>query len=68
MGHTDHDQPLGLLDTIRIGLRVTQGLPVGLVRLVDLVLGAVADENGLAAPFDDHLFLSGWMKCWTSKT
>lgn len=50
-----HDQPLWLLYTVAVGLRVAQGLPVDLFGFLNFVLGAVADEDGLAAPFDDDL-------------
>jgi hypothetical protein len=52
---TQHDQPLGALDTVLIGLRVSEGGDVDFVGLVDLVLGSVADEDGLASPLDDDL-------------
>jgi hypothetical protein len=54
--HTQHDQPFGLLDALLIGLRITERGNVDLVRLVDLALGAVADEDGLASPLDDDLY------------
>ena len=57
--HAQHDEPLRLLDARIIRLRVAQGLPVDLARLVDLVLRAVADEDGLAAPLDDHVLALG---------
>lgn len=53
---TQHDQPLRALDTVVVRLRVTEALPLGLAGLGDLVLGAVADEDGLATPLDDDLF------------
>jgi len=53
--HTDHDQPLRLLDTVLIWLWVTERLPLGFPCFVDFRFGAVADEDGLAAPFDDDL-------------
>lgn len=53
---TQHDKPLGLLNTVAIGLRITQALPFDLVGLVDFILRAVADEDGLSTPLDDHLF------------
>lgn len=52
---TQHDQPLGALDTVLIGLGVSKGRDVDFVGLVDLVLGSVTDEDGLASPFDDDL-------------
>jgi hypothetical protein len=53
---TEHDEPLGTLDTVFIGLGVTERLPLALTGLVDLTLGTVADEDGLATPLDDDLF------------
>lgn len=53
--HAQHDQPLGLLDTVCVGLGVTEGFPLGVFSLLDLRLGTVADENGLASPLDDDL-------------
>lgn len=52
---TQHDQPLGALHTLVIGLGVTEGLPLGLAGLGDLLLGAVTDEDGLTTPLDDDL-------------
>lgn len=52
---TQHDKPLGLLDTVVVGLGVTERGNGDLVGLVDLGLGAVADEDGLASPLDDNL-------------
>jgi len=53
---TQHDQPLGLLHTIVVGLGVTQVLPLCLAGLGNLILGTVANEDGLATPLDDDLF------------
>lgn len=53
--HAEHDEPLGFLDTIVVRLRVPEGLPVDVARLVDLVLRAMADKDGLAAPLDDRV-------------
>jgi hypothetical protein len=55
-GRTQHDQPLGLLDTITVLLRVSQRLPLCVLGLLNLVLGAVSDEDGLATPLDDDLY------------
>src|SRR5205807_9849471 len=56
----DQHQPLvlALLDPRLIGLRVREGVPVEGTRLVDLFLGAMTDEDRLAAPehFDDLPF------------
>jgi hypothetical protein len=61
-GHTtqvradaQHDEPFGLLDTVRVGLGVAQGFPLGVFGFLDFALGAVADEDGLASPFDNDL-------------
>jgi hypothetical protein len=59
---TQHDEPLGFLDTVAVGLRVAQGFPFGVFCFFDFVLGAVADEDGFAAPFDDDL--CGVSSCW----
>jgi hypothetical protein len=56
--HTKHDEPLGPLYTILVGLRISESLPVVIVGLLDLISGAVADEDGLATPFDDDLFVT----------
>lgn len=50
VGRTEHDEPLGLLDALRVLLRVTELRNVDLVGLLDLAGSAVADEDGLAAP------------------
>ena len=52
---TNHDQPLRLLDTVCILLRVSQDRDLDVLGLLDLIGCAVADEDGLASPFDDHL-------------
>ena len=52
---TKHNQPLRLLHTVRVGLRVAQAFPLGVLGLLDLVGGTVADEDGLASPLDDDL-------------
>lgn len=56
MQHTKHDQPLGLLGTVLVRLRIAERLPVGVTGFIDLLLGAVTDENGLATPLDNNLF------------
>ena len=53
--YTEHDQPLRFLDTVIVGLWVTQGLPVDVTRLINLVLRTMTYENGFAAPFDDRV-------------
>ena len=54
-GHTQHDQPLGFLHAVRIGLGVSQGFPFGVFGFFDFVFGAVADEDRFTSPFDDDL-------------
>ena len=51
----DQHQPLVLagLDALLVGLRIGQAAKLDVARLVDLFLGAVADEDRLAAP--EHL-------------
>jgi hypothetical protein len=56
--HTQHDEPLRLLDAVLVGLGVAEGGDVDLVGLVNLLLGTVADEDGLASPLDDDLMFS----------
>jgi hypothetical protein len=55
---TKHNKPLRLLDTVLIGLRIPEGLPVNVGGFLDLVAGTVTDEDGLATPFDDDLLIS----------
>lgn len=50
-----HDEPLRLLGAVGISLRVPQGLDLDSVGLLDLVGCSVADEDGLASPFDNDL-------------
>ena len=52
---TKHDEPLGALDTVVIGLGVTKSFPLGVTGLIDLRLGTVTDEDGLSTPLDDDL-------------
>jgi hypothetical protein len=49
--HAQHDQPLGLLDAVFVGLGVAQGRGVDGAGFLDFGLGAVPDEDGFAAPF-----------------
>jgi hypothetical protein len=57
--HTNHDEPLGLLDALAVLLRVAKSLPLGVLGLLDLVGGTVANEDGLAAPLDDNVLALG---------
>ena len=54
--HTDHYEPFRLLDAVRVWLWISERFPFGVFGRFDFVGGAVADEDGLAAPFDDDLF------------
>ena len=51
----DQNEPLVLawLDAVLVGLRIGQAAELDVARLLDLLLGAVADEDRLAAP--EHL-------------
>ena len=50
-----HDEPLGLLDALGVGLGIAQGLHLDGVGLLNLIGRAVTDEDGLAAPLDDDV-------------
>lgn len=54
--HPQHDKPLWSLDAVGIRLWVAQFGDIDAFRLFDFVRGAVADEDGFAAPFDDDLY------------
>lgn len=56
---TQHDEPLGLLDSVRVGLGVSEGLPLGVLGLLDLVCGTVSNKDGLASPLDDDVLALG---------
>lgn len=56
---TQHDKPLRLLDPLAVRLRIPQRLPLCVLGLLDLIRGAVAHEDGLAAPLDDDVFALG---------
>lgn len=53
-----HDEPLRLLNTVGISLWVSQGLNLDTIGFLDFVGCSVADENGLASPFDNDLVVS----------
>ncbi len=53
--HTQHDEPLGFLGALLVSLWVAEGLDVYRAGVFDFGFGAVSDEDGLAAPFDDDL-------------
>jgi hypothetical protein len=52
---TQHDKPLRVLGTGAVLLGISERRDVDLVCLVDLVLGSVSDEDGLASPLDNDL-------------
>lgn len=52
---TEHYKPFGLLHAVRVRLRIPERFPLRVFGCFDLVGRAVADEDGLAAPFDDYL-------------
>ena len=56
--HTNHDQPFGLLDTVLVPLRISKSLDLNALGFLDFIGSSVTDENGLASPFDEDLFLS----------
>ncbi len=60
---TNHDQPFRFLDAVRIWLGVSERFPFCVFGFLDFVFGAVADEDGFAAPFDDYLYdiLCQWL-------
>ena len=75
-GHTaqmgadaQHDEPLGVLDAVRVRLWVSQRLDLDLVCLFDLVGCWVADEDGFSTPFYDHLFPPSviWLGFWRGR-
>lgn len=56
MIHTNHNQPFWLLDTVGIGLWVSQALDLDVLSLLDLISGTVTNEDWLSTPLDDDLF------------
>lgn len=53
--HTKHNQPFGLLHTVRVGLGIPQSGPLKFLSLFDLIWSTVTDEDGLSTPLDDNL-------------
>ena len=51
--HTNHDKPLRTLCTVAVCLRVTKAGHIDVVRVVNLLLGAVAHKDWLTAPLDN---------------
>ena len=51
------------MDALRVWLRVSKRFPFCIFGFFDFVFGAVADEDGFAAPFDDYLcgILCQWL-------
>jgi hypothetical protein len=56
---TQHDKPLRLSGTGAVLLGISEKRDVDLVGLVDLVLGSVSDEDGLASPLNDNVLALG---------
>ena len=54
---TDHDEPFGFLDPIRIRLRISQRFPLHILSFMNLVRSTMTDEDRFASPFDDDLEL-----------
>ena len=52
---TKHDKPLWPLRPALVTLGVPQGLPVRVLRLLNLIRCTMSDEHGLATPFDDNV-------------
>ena len=57
--HAQDDQPLGVLDTLRVRLGVPQGGGVTRDLGLDLSGGPVPDEQGLASPLEGHVLSLG---------
>ena len=53
--HTQDDKPLWVLDTLRVGLGISQGGGVTRDLSLDLSGGPVPDEQGLASPLEGHV-------------
>lgn len=56
---SQHDEPLWLLDTVGVLLRITERLNLDGIRFFDFGGGTVADEDGLTTPFDDDILALG---------
>jgi hypothetical protein len=54
---TNHNQPLRLLHTIFVLLGIPQYRDVNALGFFNLICCSVADENGLASPFNNDLVL-----------
>lgn len=57
--HTKHDQPLWLLHSVIVRLGVPHRLPISSPGFLDLIRGSVSDEDGFAAPFNNHVLAFG---------
>ncbi|KAJ3084330.1 hypothetical protein HK100_009309, partial [Physocladia obscura] len=55
----EHDEPLGVLDPVSVGLLVAQGGEVDGAGVGNVGGGAVADKDGLAAPLEHDVFALG---------
>ena len=53
--YAHHDEPFWFLDAVLVSLGVAQFGYIDIFGFFDLVWSAVADEDGLAAPFDKDL-------------
>lgn len=53
--NTQHDEPRGVLDTISVGLGISEGSNVDSVGLSNLVGSAVTNEHGLTTPLDNDV-------------
>ena len=56
--NTEHDEPFRFLGTRLVGFGVAEGLDLHTTSFLDLVGGTVADEDGLATPFDNEYKLN----------
>ena len=54
-----HNQPLRLLDSVLVALRVPESLPVDTSGLFYLIRGPVANKHWFTAPFDDDVLALG---------
>ena len=52
---TEHDKPLWPLRPALVTLGVPQGLPIRVLRLLNLIRCTMSDEHWLATPFDNHI-------------
>lgn len=50
-----HDQPFRVLNTIAVGLWISQTLPLCILSLLDFIASPVSDKYGFASPLNDDL-------------